>query len=463
MEDSLERLEQSSQFGYWRFVYLRISAFPRFSCPSTNATDRDSSSDDEPSGERPRKSFTCSVCRKTLSSKHALGLHERTVHLGVRDHPCALCPHRAKQSANLQRHTWSHHCPDKLMEQLIRERRESGAPAPSPVTAWKEAVETRWEQLWVQLSARNQEYLSAQRKHFRLLAQSEEILGLDGKNEGSPQDKKKSAFPMMDMVALKPLPVERLPKKQEESAERNSSTALTPLSTSRRRRPRKIQVVKKQQAEKPEKENGCEESSQESDSAEVDADPRTKPCRTCSLEHDEESFHPMAELMREAEKKSEDSEGDLLKCRMCLGRFACEEPFLLSLHQAYIHSFRPAHHCADCQQVTSSTTDLALHRWKSHGTPCPLCDPEDEDEPVGEDLLHRTDLTRALRCELCPAAFLSGDHLSLALHLLESHTQERFWKACCNLCPRRFLRREDWGEHVRWAHQGGKPKDGKRS
>ncbi len=460
-----------------------------FSCPSTNTTNPDSLDnpvspgnveEDDPV-ERPAPSssprssktpFTCSTCSKTLSSKHALSLHQHTVHLGARNHPCALCSHRAKQSANLQRHTWSHHCPERLMEQL-RRKKEKGKV--SAARLWREAVEPVWEALWAQLSVRNQEQLTAQRRHFKLLAKSEQILGLDQVNADS-NIRVDKALPGKElpvkMVSLKPLPLDKL--KMEEEAPLETQNGIPGGRNRKRRRKRRM---RRELLAKRRKEATLDRGEDENEMARLlEREVWMRPCLTCSVDHDTGAVHPLAELLREGEELAKDKKSKpgkevdgLLECHMCCGRFACRDQLLLSVHQAHIHSFLPAHTCPDCPSasgVFGSATELALHRWRSHGARCPFCGPTGDDggdsDPGHEDDHRVTDPSLALVCDLCQVAFVASDELGLALHLLETHTSEHFWKACCNFCPKRFLRREDWNEHLRWAHQGCMPRDLKK-
>ena len=52
--------------------------------------------------------FGCKVCNKSLTSKHALVLHEKTQHEGVRSFQCAVCGKYLGRPSNLRRHMLTH-------------------------------------------------------------------------------------------------------------------------------------------------------------------------------------------------------------------------------------------------------------------------------------------------------------------------------------------------------------------
>ncbi|KAK7091625.1 hypothetical protein V1264_009284 [Littorina saxatilis] len=54
------------------------------------------------------KEFCCSECSHRFCSKNELVTHVRTVHLGIRRHPCTICGVKLSTSTNLLKHTRTH-------------------------------------------------------------------------------------------------------------------------------------------------------------------------------------------------------------------------------------------------------------------------------------------------------------------------------------------------------------------
>ncbi len=392
--------------------------------------------------------FVCATCGKHLSSKHALALHDRTVHQGARDHPCKLCPHQAKQSSNLQRHTWAHHCPDKLMEKYKEGLKEEEAKTITAARLWREAVEPVLDKLKAQLSAKNQHDLMAQKNHFGLLATTAELLGLEETNGDGGAGNGTQEFPDMPMTPLPP----------EELVAVEPAASPIPQPSTKRKKSTKAEA----------KQNGAANGDVAKPGdvgmkigAAIGMEAAIRPCLTCHANHDMEHFHPIVKLMNVAkDDKNKFAKGRIYRCDRCRRQeFTCHEPLLLSLHQATVHGLRPVSACPVCPKVFEFATDLAVHTWKAHGASCPFCPSNFHSTSTGENSLqpHRTDLNKTFVCPLCNVPFLASDRLGISVHVYENHTPERLWKACCSICPAKFLRKEDWSEHLTSAHHDSLP------